>query len=265
MNGPRSRAADRARRAVRRRRRRRGHAAARVRVRHAGDCGRQPDQRLRNAGRARIRDRRSTTRARPNAFTGGSSTRTSARTRKRSRCGPSSCTSRSSAPAPPGSSSRRSCTTRRATLVSYGLDRIDPEKDMRFILIEAARSHIAGVAASGCPMRRERLLRRLASACARRARRRSAAARRQARGRRGDSGRTRRVGRGRQGAGFPEATWTGSRPIASTNSSSGRRCRRRAMTTSSRSATAPHARGSARQARSFRRARRPRTSRRRTW
>ena len=39
-----------------RRGRPRGHAAARFRLRHAGDRGRQPEQRLRHAGRARARD-----------------------------------------------------------------------------------------------------------------------------------------------------------------------------------------------------------------
>jgi NADH dehydrogenase len=51
----------------------------------------------------------------------------------------------------------------------------------------------------------------------------------------------------------------------STSSSCGPRCRRRVMTTCSRSATAPRVRGWGRRAPSCRRARRPRTSRRRTW
>ena len=81
--------------------------------------------------------------------------------RSRRRCAPNSCRSRSSAPARPASSLPPSCTTRRGTLVSYGLDRIDPEKDMKLILIEAADRDPAGAAASDCRMRRPSCSRKL--------------------------------------------------------------------------------------------------------
>ena len=54
------------------------------------------------------------------------------------RCGPNSFTWRSSAPAPRGRSWRPSCTSTTRTVVAYGLDRIDPAKDLSITLIEAA-------------------------------------------------------------------------------------------------------------------------------
>ena len=58
--------------------------------------------------------------------------------RNPSRCGPSSSRSRSSGPERPGTelAAELHYTTRQ--LVAYGLDRIDPDKDIRINLIEAA-------------------------------------------------------------------------------------------------------------------------------
>ena len=62
----------------------------------------------------------------------------SARMRRPSRCVPSSCTSRSSAPARPASSSPPSCTTRRARWCRTASTASIPTRTCRLILIEAA-------------------------------------------------------------------------------------------------------------------------------
>ena len=83
--------------------------------------------------------------------------------------------------------------------------------------------------------------------------------------RRGAAGRSRRLGGGHQGAGLARRISTASRSIARISSSSPRRSRPRAIRTSSRWAIAPRARGRrpGAKARSCRRARRSRASRRR--
>ena len=92
----------------------------RDRLRHAGHRCRQPHQRFRHAGRARIRHRRSIRRAMPSIFTGGWSTPACARTPSASRCAPSNCTSRSSARARRAWSSPRNCTRPRASCSRSG-------------------------------------------------------------------------------------------------------------------------------------------------
>ena len=139
-----------------------------VRLRHAGHRGRQPDQRFRHARRAGARDLRSRRRPRPSASIAGWSTRASARMRRPSRCGPSSCRSRSSAPARPASSSPAELHNTTRTLVSYGLDRIDPEKDIQLILIEAADRDPAGAAGAPVGCGDASCSRSSASTCARR-------------------------------------------------------------------------------------------------
>ena len=57
-----------------------------VRLRHAGHRGRQPEQRLRHAGRARARDEAGDAGAMPSASTAAWSTPASARMRRRRRC-----------------------------------------------------------------------------------------------------------------------------------------------------------------------------------
>ena len=130
-------------------------------------------------------------------------------------------------------------------LVAYGLDRIDPDKDIKIHLIEAAPrilpalpERLAEAAAklleglevrvhTGAPVAEV-----LANGV--RARRRHA-----------HPGRAGGVGGRREGAGRPRTTSPGWRPTGSTSWWCGRRCRPRATTTSSPSATAPPVRGRA--------------------
>ena len=238
---------------------------ARVPLRHAGHRGRQSHQRFRHAGRAASTRSPSTRRSRPSASIAGWSTPASAPTRSASRCGPSSCAWSSSAPARPAWSSPPSCTRRRASSVAYGLDRIDPEKDVQAHARRGRAAHPARRCRNGCPTARRDLLAELERPGA-------------ARGERVDAGR-----RGRRAAASGEAipaeldVWAAG--IKAADVPAGHRragdqphqpARRAAdaaddarRATSSRSATAPPARGR-HAAAAFRRARRPRTSRRRT-
>ena len=136
---------DRKRREVRRRavHRRRGatgsRRSARFRLRHAGHRGRQPEQRFRHAGRRRTTRSQLETQADARALPSAAwSTPASARMRRRRRCGRSSCMSRSSAPAPPASSSRPSCTARRARWWPTGSTASIPRRTSKLTLIEAA-------------------------------------------------------------------------------------------------------------------------------
>ena len=58
--------------------------------------------------------------------------------RRRAQCGPASFTWRSSAPAQPAQSLAAELHRTTREMVAYGLDRIDPERDIRILLIEAA-------------------------------------------------------------------------------------------------------------------------------
>ena len=90
------------------------------------------------------------------------------------------------------------------TLVSYGLDRIDPEKDIQLILIEAADRILPALPPRLSDAATELLAKLGVRRAHVRARGRGAARRRAARERRDHSGRARRLGRRRQGAGLPE-------------------------------------------------------------
>ena len=242
-------------------------AAARVRLRHAGHRGRQPDQRLRHAGRRRSMRSRSRRADRRSAF---HRRLVNAYIRAHAQAEPlragAAATSRSSAPARPASSSRPSCTTRRARWCRTASTASIRTSDIQLILIEAADRILPALPARLSDAATELLakldVQRAHVGARRRGRCRTACGSRPAKS---IPAGARRLGRRRQGARFPARTSTASRPIASISSSCCRRCRRRATRTSSRSAIAPRARGSARKARRCRRARSPRTSRRRTW
>ncbi len=80
-------------------------------LRHAGAGGGQHHQRFRHARRSRSTRSRSTIRSRRRCSIRGCSTPACAQTRRRAAASPGSCTSPSSAPAPPVWSWPRSCTT----------------------------------------------------------------------------------------------------------------------------------------------------------
>ena len=140
-------------------------------------------------------------------------------------------------------------------VIAYGLDRIDPERDLNIVLIEAADRILPALPARISEATKELLEQDRRRGARRRAGRRGARGRRRAR--------ERRVHRPdlvvwAAGVKAPPscATSTAWRPTGSTSSWCARRCRRRATTMSSRSATARPARGPAIRSRS-RRAPRP--------
>ena len=149
------------------------------------------------------------------------------------------------------------------THAAYGLEHLDPQRDVRITIVEAAPrilpplpERIADAAS--------KLLQDLA--CRRAHERESRIGGRERRSQRKRcvlSGRSRRLGGRHPGACVARATSTASRSIARTSSSSSSRCRRRAIRTCSRSAIAPPARGrrASTKARPYRRARRRHTSR----
>ena len=132
------------------------------------------------------------------------STPASARMRRPRRCGPSSCRWRSSAPAPPASSSRRSCTARRARWWPTGWTASIPTRTSRSTLIEAA-DRVLPALPPRLSQATEALLRKLGVRGAhQRQGGRGAARRRAPGGRPRAAGRTGGVGRRRQGARLPE-------------------------------------------------------------
>ena len=149
-------------------------------------------------------------------------------------------------------------------VVAYGLDRIDPDKDIRITLIEAAprilpapaRAHLRRPPPSSSPSSASRCWRARGSARCRPTAWRSPTA--------ASSRPSSWSGRPACAARTCWRTSTGSRSAAPTSSWCCRRCRPPATRTSSPSATAPSARARAAPAR-CRRAPRPPTSRRATW
>ena len=151
-------------------------------------------------------------------------------------------------------------------VVAYGLDRVDPDKDIKVSVIEAADRVLPALPPRLSQATRT-LLRKLGvevhtaprspRCCATACGWPTAACM---------PGRAGGVGGRRQGARLPEGHRAGWRPTASTSWSSGRPCRPRATTTSSPSATAPPAPGPSQRRPGgwCRRARRRRTSRPRT-
>ena len=123
-------------------------------------------------------------------------------------------------------------------LVAFGLDRIDPEKDIRITLIEGAAAHPAGAARAHLERHHRSCCASSASTSARRAGHRGARGRRAAGRRRLHPVRAGRLGRRREGPGRAAPISTGSRSAAPTSSSSSRRSRPPATPTSSPSATA---------------------------
>ena len=230
--------------------------------------GRQPEQRLRHAGRRASTRCSSRSQADARALPSrASSTPASARTRRPTPLRPEQLHVAIIGAGATGVELAAELHRTTRELVAYGLDRIDPEKDIQVILIEAADRDPAGAAAAPVGGHRGAAARSSACRCTPRAQVAEVLPDgvRLADGR-DPAGRAGRLGGRRQGARLPE----GHRRARDQPHQPARRAadaaddaRRR---TSSRSATAPRARGPAkRRAAWCRRARRRRISRPRTW
>ena len=146
-------------------------------------------------------------------------------------------------------------------VVAFGLDKIDPDKDIKISLIEAADRIVPALPPRISEATTEILQEAQRRHSHERARHGGDGRGREARERQLHSLGAGRVGRGREGTGGASRTSMGSRSADRTRSSSNRHCRRRSIPTSSHSAIAPTSYRKAR-LRPFRRARRLRISRR---
>ena len=208
-------------------------------LRHAGARDRQPQQRFRHAGRRRSTRSRSTRPSRPTAST---SRLVNACIRAHTQDGPVRPGQLHVAIIGAGATGTElSAELHRtaAPVVAYGLDRIDPEKDIRITLIEAA-DRILPALPERISVGVLDLLRKLGVDVRTGARVTEVTPDgRPARRRRLRPVRARGLGRRRQGPRRAGTTSTASRPAARTSSSSPRPCRPPATPTSSPSATAP--------------------------
>ena len=115
-----------------------GHAGPGARLRHARYRGRQPDQRLRHAGRQGPCHRLGDRRCRRRASTPGSSMPAFVHTSRTSRCEPEQLQVAIIGAGATGTELAAELHKTTRQLVAYGLDRIDPDMDIKIHLIEAA-------------------------------------------------------------------------------------------------------------------------------
>ncbi len=116
----------------------RGHAGAQLPLRHAGDRGRQPEQRFRHARRRRTCHEARDAGATPSASTTGWSMPASGRMRRPSLIEPEQLHVAIIGAGATGVELAAELHRTTREVVAYGLDRIDPDKDIRLNLIEAA-------------------------------------------------------------------------------------------------------------------------------
>ena len=168
-------------------------------------------QRFRHARRRRSTRSRSRRPSRPCASTAGWSTPASARTPRPSRCGPGQLHVAIIGAGATGTELAAELHRTARAVVAYGLDRIDPEKDIKITLIEAA-PRILPALPERISEATTRLLRKLGRRGPDRRQGQRGAGRRRAAGRRPlHPVRARGLGRRGQGAGRAGATSTASR------------------------------------------------------